>query len=311
VVPSDSNATSHRATPTFFLAGVPRAGTTSLASYLAQHPQVYLPAVKEPCFFIHPAEYARGADYYLDTFFAAAAGATAIGDASTQYLLDPRCAQRIHELCGRPRFVVIFREPVERAYSYYWWAVRNEIETASFEEGLALEEQRTRQAIAAGGAWWERAYLQAGRYATNLAPFLERFGRDRFLLLRYEDLAEPERVCRRIFRFLEVDADQAVDTSRRLNASSRPRIAGVQGWIRDDSRLKRAFKTWVPAGARRGVKRAVEAANLVTAEYPPMRADTRRDLAARLRGEIVELMRIGELELRHWLEQPSADDASS
>src|SRR5256885_16068929 len=37
--------------PNFFLAGAPKAGTTSLYHYLDQHPQVFMSPIKEPCYF--------------------------------------------------------------------------------------------------------------------------------------------------------------------------------------------------------------------------------------------------------------------
>ena len=37
--------------PNFFIAGAPKAGTTSLYHYLDQHPQVYMCPIKEPNFF--------------------------------------------------------------------------------------------------------------------------------------------------------------------------------------------------------------------------------------------------------------------
>ena len=35
----------------FFIAGVPKAGTTSLHNYLGQHPEIYMSPVKEPSYF--------------------------------------------------------------------------------------------------------------------------------------------------------------------------------------------------------------------------------------------------------------------
>src|SRR6185503_6297315 len=37
--------------PNFFVAGAPKAGTTSLYHYLRQHPQVFMSRIKEPTFF--------------------------------------------------------------------------------------------------------------------------------------------------------------------------------------------------------------------------------------------------------------------
>ena len=39
------------ALPNFFIVGAGKAGTTSLYSYLRQHPQIYMSPVKEPCYF--------------------------------------------------------------------------------------------------------------------------------------------------------------------------------------------------------------------------------------------------------------------
>ena len=38
-------------TPNFFLVGAPKAGTTPLAHYLDQHPDIYMSPIKEPCHF--------------------------------------------------------------------------------------------------------------------------------------------------------------------------------------------------------------------------------------------------------------------
>ena len=38
--------------PNFIIIGAARAGTTSLYNYLKQHPQIYIPKVKEPRYFV-------------------------------------------------------------------------------------------------------------------------------------------------------------------------------------------------------------------------------------------------------------------
>ena len=37
--------------PNFFIVGAAKAGTTSLANYLAQHPDIFIPELKEPKYF--------------------------------------------------------------------------------------------------------------------------------------------------------------------------------------------------------------------------------------------------------------------
>src|SRR4249919_676933 len=48
--------------PNFFLAGAPKAGTTSLYHYLDQHPEIYMSPIKEPCYFSDEIRYENFSD---------------------------------------------------------------------------------------------------------------------------------------------------------------------------------------------------------------------------------------------------------
>ena len=85
--------------PNFFIVGAPKAGTSTLHAWLREHPQVFVPEVKEPDYFTHQAIEAQGL-YYGETdsvrsaeaysaLFADAGAATAIGEASVSYLFYP------------------------------------------------------------------------------------------------------------------------------------------------------------------------------------------------------------------------------
>ena len=55
--------------PDFLIIGTAKAGTTTLYHYLQRHPQIWLPASKEPCFFdsTHPNS-RNGLDWYCSLF---------------------------------------------------------------------------------------------------------------------------------------------------------------------------------------------------------------------------------------------------
>jgi len=136
--------------PNFFLVGAPRAGTTSLWQYLRDHPEIHMPsglAGKEPSFFcdLTPpwATAYRTYEQYL-TLFNRAGRCKVIGDASTNYLIAPESAGRIHERYPDSRIVVILRNPVQRAYSVYRFLCFWGLEAATtFEKALALEDERS------------------------------------------------------------------------------------------------------------------------------------------------------------------------
>ncbi|MGQ9662575.1 MAG: sulfotransferase domain-containing protein [Kiritimatiellia bacterium] len=129
--------------PNFLIVGAPKAGTTSLFDYLGQHPEVYTPPVKEPCFFSSglPAFTHDLAEY--EALFAGQTTQTAIGEASTTYLYDPDAARRIHDLLPEARIIIMLRNPAERAYSEWAYnALQLACEPLSFEAALEAEEER-------------------------------------------------------------------------------------------------------------------------------------------------------------------------
>src|SRR5690242_1471908 len=103
--------------PNFFIVGAASCGTTSLYTYLKQHPAVFLPALKEPHYFAQlcPAWDQR----YLFTYvteekdylalFSKAVGFKAIGEASPSYLWCPEAAARIHGVAPRAKIIALLR----------------------------------------------------------------------------------------------------------------------------------------------------------------------------------------------------------
>lgn len=204
-----------RSLPDFFVLGVAKGGTTSFHHYLRQHPSLYLPYVKELHFFDAPdGDFEDGLDRYLGRF--EDAGGRRSGEATASYFRHAdRVAGRMRELYGDapPRFLLLLRDPVERAYSHYLHNVSEGRETASFAEALEAE-----RADPAGKREEWKAYFKDGLYADTLATWLEQFPRERFLVLLTSDLAEETGAAlERTFRFLDVDPTVRVETDARLN----------------------------------------------------------------------------------------------
>ena len=55
--------------PNFIIIGAMKAATTSLYTYLKQHPEIFIPAFKEPHFFDIPENYNNGLDWYVKNYF--------------------------------------------------------------------------------------------------------------------------------------------------------------------------------------------------------------------------------------------------
>ena len=123
--------------PTFLIIGAPKAGTTSLHYYLAEHPEVYVYSkLKEVRFFAYdadnPSHAAKGGrEFPITTWedyqalFDDAAGFPAIGESSPQYLGSLHAAERIASRLPNVRIIAVLRNPVDRAVSAFLQDVRN------------------------------------------------------------------------------------------------------------------------------------------------------------------------------------------
>jgi hypothetical protein len=196
--------------PDFFIVGHPKSGTTALHEMLRRHPQVFMPALKEPRWFAPdlsgvPASVTipgpkpklpQTREEYLELFAPAAPGMV-LGEASTNYLRSAVAAGLIAEECPQARIVAVFREPAGFLRSLQLELIQNHVET---ERDLALalaNEDR--------GAGRLR-YSDRVRYVEQLRRYREAFGTDQVLALIYDDFrADNEGTIRRVLRFLGVD----------------------------------------------------------------------------------------------------------
>jgi sulfotransferase family protein len=195
--------------PTFIIAGAPRSETTWLYQLLDGHPDVYMakPVRPEPKFFLVDDLYARGIQYYFDTWFAGADACAAAGEKTTNYLESATAATRIHEHLPHVRLVFILREPAHRAYSNWAWSRMNGMEAEDFETALVLEEQRERDLDPRLRYARPHAYFSRGLYAEMLRPYFDLFPRDQVLCVKFDAIIRnPGRLASRLHEFLGVSA---------------------------------------------------------------------------------------------------------
>jgi Sulfotransferase family len=267
--------------PNFFLAGAPKAGTTSLYHYLDQHPQVFMSPIKEPNYF---ASEIRAENFseelqvkirrdfeelrqYLDgpmsekrfgalglewedylKLFRNARGEKAIGEASVCYLWSESAARNIFARVPNARILMILRDPAERAFSQYMqWVTKGVI-------GCSFREQVEKSLRSAGGKFQlMQPFLEMGLYYEQVKRYLELFPRGNIHIRLYED----RQGVADVLRFLDVDAEFVPDMSRRhltgrvpastMDAADRAYLAG---YYREDIRrlaglLDRDLARWL------------------------------------------------------------------
>jgi hypothetical protein len=286
--------------PNFFLLGAPKAGTTSFHGYLKQHPQIFLPYVKEVGFFQIDDEYRRGLAYLVNSYYRTAHGYPARGDASQMYFGNVFAADRIRVVLPESshRFIVLLRDPVDRAYSNYLDMVRQRVEAVSFERGLELEPERLRADPLQSGAF---GYVTNSRYAERLRPWIERFGRDRFLILFFDDLLSDLRAVMHVTcAFLGIDDVLEPHEMPLLNSAGGYRF-GVLPWLWSAPPwVKRALSTLVDARRRAAIMQFIGGLDARPSGGPPLADDTVRRLRELFADDVTELECLTGRDLAAW-----------
>jgi hypothetical protein len=288
--------------PNFLIIGAAKSGTTSLASYLGQHPEVFISPWKEPNYFALagrqlplPGPVPPKVMYDLHYFhsvtefgayhelFRGAKDETAVGEASVRYLYYPESAPRIKATLPGVRLVAILREPVSRLYSHYCMNRQHQLEPLSLPDALAAEPAR----IAAGWGWdWH--YVAVSSYAAQVRRYFELFDRDQIRIYLHDDfVARPLETFQDICRHLGINDRFVPDMSERGKVAQQPRLPALDRWLHWPSRTRRVIEKALPRRLWRPAFRQLRQWN----SRPAPRLDPawRAELAPRFRADLLEL----------------------
>ncbi len=235
--------------PTFLIIGAGKSGTTSLWSYLNQHPQIGMSAIKEPSFFSMDDVYARGLDWY-QKLYAGQDHALARGEASNSYSATetfPHTIDRIAGVMEAPKFLYIVRHPRDRTESD--WMQRSKIQDIGFSDFLHSDP----------------VYADKNQYLRSYERYADRFGEDSLMVLFYDDLrSDPGALLTRVAEFLGVDPTFDFDAGTRHGQSAEGRrfLFGL-GKLRS-TRLYSDLSLLLPDRLKAGLRGALSRTHEVT-----------------------------------------------
>lgn len=298
--------------PNFLLVGTAKAGTTSLYNYLKQHPAIYMSPAKEPHFLIsdsltfpHKGPIAGKCDASIvkdfeeyKRLFSNVKNETSIGEASTVYLYYYKEAiPNIKKLLGRPKIMMILRNPTDRAFSTYMHQVRDGFEPLSFEAVLREENRRIEEN-------WPplEYYTKLGFYYNQVKAYWENFSDVKIYL--FEDLRENAlELLRNCYNFLNVD-DTFVpnNLTTRYNVTGRARNKLIHSLITKPNPIKLVAKTSLKILIGEEEKVAVgQRIKGFLLKKPTMKQETREYLIEVFREDILALQDLIDRDLSHWL----------
>lgn len=214
--------------PDVYLIGAPKAGTTSLARWMAEHPDIYFSVPKEP--FYWAADSPRLRQHYgfatresYEALFdsAAAADAKRRVEGSTVYLYSDRAVPDIVAAVDQPRFVLAVRDPVDLLVSWH----RTQLVALNEDEPDFL-------------AAWRRSvdgrlpdtdpldpkfldYPRIGALGLAVSRLLSVITRQQLHVVSFDALSrDPRAVWSDLTEFLDV-AQEPVPTFKKYNASDK------------------------------------------------------------------------------------------
>ena len=220
-----------RSLPDFIIIGTARSGSTSLYYNICQHPCVLSAAYDELGFF--DSNFHLGLNWYRSLFptlfskwivkqkkqFAIT------GEDTPFYIWNPLVAKRILKIIPNIKLIVLFRNPVDRAYSNYHLGVRAGSEKLSFEDAIQMELKKLdkindeiEQDV--DKYTTPRSYIAKGFYADQLKVWLELFSSEQLMIVSTEDLeSNPQKTLDRIYNFLKIPKNHKLIPEKQKIAS--------------------------------------------------------------------------------------------
>lgn len=258
--------------PDFIIIGAMKCATSTLHEQLALQPGFFMSTPKEPNFFSDDDCFARGLDWYRGLFAEAPEGSIR-GESSTHYTklpTHPRTVERLLATGWDCRFIYVMRHPVDRLVSHYIHEWTQRVMRRDINEELTLHPE----------------LVDYGRYAYQLRPWLDVFGKDRVLPVFFEALqARPQAELDRIAAFLGCGNSLTWREMPAQNVSAeRMRKSPLRDALVNNRVLSLIRRMLVPPGVRKWIK-----ALWTMKQRPSLSGENLADITARFDEDLREL----------------------
>ncbi len=240
--------------PDFLIVGAAKSGTTSLHHYLVDHPEIYMPDIKETWFF-HQIDNPNKAILEkmpwlpLDLpsytkLFSDAKGDQICGESTPSYLYyydrTIRNLKKLHPKWQEVKIVIILREPISKVISHYRFVKNHQLdpENLSLKQSLRIENERLRQ----NKVLLDLFYVDNTKYYQQVKAFKKEFKNVKVYL--YDDLRDDaEALIKDLYQYLEVDSTYTPSTIEkafnRSNKKTKPIFSSIDPYINGKARGRR------------------------------------------------------------------------
>jgi len=299
--------------PNAFLIGAPKCGTTAIASYLSDHPNVFLPYPKEPSFWSFDLK--RGetvskldcVEDYLSIYKTALFSHKVLLDASTSYLQSENAVEEILKFSHDARFIVMLRNPVDVAYAFHMEQLFNTFEDEeSFEKAWNLQEVRNAGKMIPSLCIEPKnlQYRQVAALGSHLTRLKGLLREDQLHIIFHEDFAKnPRATYLSLLSFLSLDDDgrENFEIIASAHYNKHPWLAILyQNPPRQIKYLMRGIKMLLSVYAHRNIIKLVKSLLIRRTPRPKLDSAFRAMLVKEFEPEVLKIEAITGRDLSGW-----------
>lgn len=267
--------------------GAAKAGTTSLARWLGDHPECCLSEPKETLFFGRNDLYSRGITLYQESYYPHYAGERIVGEATPAYSHRsryPEVPSRIHAHNPDTRIIYMVRDPIDRSVSAWkMWASMDPI-------GDAYGDHLINSAKNGFNKWLSdpeiyRNVVETSRYGWQLEAW-NAFPENRRMIIFLEDMRKNRaQVVGDVAAFLGIDQEKLVNAGKVVHNRGEDRVqkTSLRSLV-EKTWLWRKVKPLVPGG----LKASISGSGLGSRPVAHAEEDWDHGLRKRFLGDLCE-----------------------
>lgn len=202
--------------PNLVISGVVKGGTTSLFTYLSNHPDICCSSVKETCYFSSyrygqlDKRYKGAADPFkqYQSYFSHCSGQKYVMEATPGYFEGGKnLAAEMKKVLGEDtKVLVVLREPVSRLISFF----KSNTGNFNLDENLSFSQYikqcnalpQTEKVKQENDAYWG---IDGGYYSKYLDEWFQCFGNSLKVVFFDDLVSDPKALLRDVSQWLEID----------------------------------------------------------------------------------------------------------
>jgi hypothetical protein len=300
-----------RVVPNSFIVGAPKCGTTSLAHFLRQHPQVFFPVFKEPHYFTSDdmPDFSPGMSFeaYMTLFAEAESTHKVVAEGSVWYLRSKTAIDRIYKYNSESKIIVMLRRPDEMLYSMHNTNVRVYAESIpDFSDAwrASLEGQRRdyNEKYCRDPSILD--YANIARFGSQVEWLLSVFPRNQVMIIFFEDFKKDTiGVFKQVERHLGLNHSDKI-CFKPLNQSARNRFHSIGRFVNKPP--VKLVSVVVKARNVLGVGKLgfvdwLRMKNSIVEDRPPLSPVLSKSIISHYKSEIIKLSEITDKDLSDWL----------